>query len=75
MWIFLEGIILREKKASHRRANTPWFNLYEESSIDKLTESRMMVTKGKGGEGNGNCLVDIVLVMQDKKLLEICYKI
>ena len=35
----------------------------------------MMVTKGKGGEGNGNCLVDIVLVMQDKKLLEICYKI
>lgn len=50
------------KQASHKRANTGRFHLYEVSEVVKSinVESRMVVTRGYGeGEMGSCCLMDI----------------
>ena len=52
-----------------QKTNTICFHLYELPRVVKFTETenRRVVAKSWGEENTGNCLIDIVSVLQDKK--------
>jgi len=49
MWMKCKDIMVSEKKASHKKANTVWFYLYKVSKVVKFTDiERKMVTGAEG---------------------------